>query len=210
MKREILKTELIDYIKSLDTRAESFTNKEIDDILINSFGEFSTVSKSITNRFIVNLDPYYESGEIKFTIQLKEDVIYIYDLYLVKETDDLLLSKNGEYQYRDDNMIWRDPQKRDTFHVNLIDQKFGLRYDLAYCEYVYIPTNTDFDSIYMHNDAFIAFRDALAATVYDYLRDDEFASKKRSEMVRKASSIADIYPEDYEHPPKESMFPLGV
>jgi uncharacterized protein YkvS len=210
MKREITKQNLIDFMDTLDTRFSKLEDNKVDLIIVDAFAEFSTVSKTISNRYIVDLNYYYENGEVKISLQIPEDVIYIYDLYLSKETEDLVLSEHGEYNFRDNSLIWRDPQKRDMFHINLVDQKFGQRYNLAYAEYVYIPTSANFENIYMHNDAYIAFKDALATTLYEYLHDDEKAALKRASMTQKAASIDNIYPEDYETPGKASIFPYGV
>jgi hypothetical protein len=210
MKRIITKDDLINYMKVLDTRVRKLDADVIDQIIIDSFAEFSTVSNSISNRYIVDLKPYYDAGETKFNIQIPEDVVFIYDLYLAKSTDDLLLSEHGEYHVRDESVIWADAQKRDVFHVNLEDQKYGQSYDLAYAEYIYIPHDANFTEIYMHTDAYNAYRDALSASAYDYLHDDEKALMKRSEMKRKAMSIANAYPEDYAEPKRARMFPYGV
>jgi hypothetical protein len=210
MKRLITKEEIIKHLKSVDRRATNFTDEEIDTIIVDSFAEFSTVSKTISNRYIVDLSSYYSSGETKITVQIPEDVIYIYDLYLARNVENCIVSNHDELHIRNDHLIWRDTQKSDTFHINLNDFVYGDIYSLAYAEYYYIPTSADFNEIYLGNDSYIAFKDAISAVVFDYLHDTESATLKRNNMKVKASTIANIYPEDYEEPKKESIFPWGV
>lgn len=211
MKRRIKKTDLVLFLQELDTRIEDKTPEWVDRAITNGFAELGTITQQFSTETAVNLEPYYETGETRFTINLKQDSTAIYDMYLLAQDVDELRYMHGEYKERNKNLIYQDPQNNNAVNVDLLAEIVGpfSAYDSAVVKYHYTP-NAEFDDIYISGDVYLALENALAASAYDMLHDVEKASQKRSAMARTGTAIVDTYPTDFFEPGRPSMFPSGV
>ncbi len=208
MKMKVTKEALLEYMYALDTRADRLSTEKLDLILTAGFAELCTISNPFTATDETDLAPYYSSGENVFTIDLKENTVDIYDLYLNIKDETETLFEHGEVKNRDTNRIWRDGQMINIVHVNLIDEQFYATYDNAVVKYAYIP-DADFDDMYLSIDVYLALQAAMATSLYNILHDVERATQQRAAMTRQAMSFANPFPSDYGEPGKPSMFPPG-
>ena len=209
MKRKVTKEDLVLALNDLDHRTESWDEKKIDRCINNGFAELCTVQNFFATDVSVELDDYYDSGETKFIVNLDDDSLSIYDLYLVEVTTDKG-ELHGEIKHRSENLIWRDTKDVDIAHVNLNGLNCNNVYSTAVVKYFYVPTS-DFKDMYISNNVYLALNNALAATMYDMMNDVERSGQKRAAMERTGQSIPEYLPEDYLNlPTKPSMFPTGV
>jgi hypothetical protein len=208
MKRRITKVDLISYIKLIDTRCKKWTDEEFDRVINDGFAELCTVINPFVADVTEDLAPYYEIGELNFTINIPSDVNDIYDLYLVHENRDEFFFLHGEEKDRDKNRIWRDSKDLDIVHVDLHYPADGAPYDLAVIKYSYIPTS-EFDELFLSNDVYIALQSAISSASYNVLKDVESSGQMRSQYKRQASAVLNPYPDDYNDNAKPSMFPEG-
>jgi len=209
MKRKITKNQMIDYITDLDTRCKTWDEAKFDRAMNNGFAELCTVVQPFVSQVNVDLQEYYDLGEVRFDINLSGDVVSIYDLYLSRPADSFNVWKHDEEKVRDEDVIWKDPVNSDVVHVDMTKDVARRMFESAVVKYFYIPTS-DFDELYMSNDVYISLEAAIAAAVYDMLHDIEKASQQRAAFTRKGGAILEIYPDDYNDPGKPSMFPPGT
>ncbi len=208
MKRRIKKEDLVVFLQELDTRIQDRGDAWIDRVITNGFAQLSTVTQQFSTETSVTLDEYYETGETRFTINLKQDVTAIYDMYVLKQHDTESQYLHGEQKNRNANGIYQDPQNNSAVNVDL-DAIGSSTYDSAVVKYHYTP-NADFDDIYVAGDVYLALEYALAAMAYDMLHDKDKSVEKLASMMRVSESIADEYPDDFGLPGKRNMFPGGI
>lgn len=208
MKRNISKAELTTFITELDTRMKTWDEPKIDRAINNGFAELNTISQPFMSESNTSLIDYYELLEYRFTIEPEDDIVSIYDMYLMRQDQDELFNLHGEEKDRDPNRIFKDPNNNNIINVDL-NTEDGSVYDFAVVKYFYVPT-ADFDNLFVSQEVYIAIEASIAAAAYDMVHDIEAASQKRSAMKRLGMSILDVYPSDYSEPGKNSMFPDGV
>lgn len=209
MKRKITKKDLVLVLNDLDHRTEDWDERKIDRCINNAFAELATIQSFFSSDVSVELDDYYESGETKFIMNLDNDSVSIYDLYLVEQTTDRD-DRHGEIKHRDKALIWRDSKNLDVVNVNICGLDTNATYSTAVAKYFYTPT-ADFKDIYVSNNVYLALDSALGSTMYDMMNDVERASQKRAAMQRTASAIPEHLPDDYLNlPGRPSLFPAGV
>lgn len=208
MKQQYSKADMIELIKTLDTRAEKLSDAKLDIILNMGFAELETVAKLFSGEEVIAMDNFYTSGETLITLDIEEDVSAIYDMYLTVENlnkDEYLY---GIKQIRDKGCIYPDNRYMGRVHINLADTPEGEVIDNAVIKYFYVPkaTNTYF---YMDQPTYLATINAMGAALYDVLNDVARSQQKRAAMVRTATAITPYNPEDLIQT-KPSMFPIGV
>jgi len=208
MKRKVTKEAILTMIDELDTRCAKLSLSQKDRIIHNGISELMTIVQPFTQSLSYPLDTRYENGEIRFVINIPEDVTDVYDLYLESENNDNIFFEHGIREWRETDLIWRDSQDKTIVHVNLRNPRENVRYSAAVINYFYIP-GPNFDEFFIGSDIYIALEFAIASAAYTLVHDVEKAGQNRSAFTRAASAIVNPYPEDYDDNKKLSMFPLG-
>jgi len=211
MKRRITKTDVVNMIKTLDTRFKRMKTEQLDIIIDNGFAELLTVLQPFSSSVIMDLEIKYELGELKFDIAIPSDATDVYDLYLEKENLDKDIFDEGSFKERDSNIIWRDGQDSDVVHVDLVyaTNKYNQAFNLAVVKYLYVPTH-DFDELFIGSDVYLALDAAIGVAAYEFVHDTARSEQKRASMIRKASGVINPYPEDLSEPGRPRIFPVGV
>ena len=210
MKRKISKDQLVNYIKQLDKRADKMSAEAIDEVILQGFTELSTVVYPFTEEQIIDITPFIEAGEDKITVDIDLDVVEIYDLYIVTETEtDGTVKEQGTYVARDDTenpkFLYEDNRYTGRYHI--IVEELPASAINAVAKFFYIP-GPDFVDAYVDGQTELALKNACASSLYDVLHDVERSSQKRAAMIRTASLIADSgKPRDWVYDSKPSMFP---
>ena len=208
MKRKITREEIETFLKELDTRMKTWDKPKLDRAIGNGFAELNTVAQPFVMETTVDLKEYYDNNEYKFVINLTENSIDIYDMYLATFGIDEFFADHSEEKERDINRIYRDPKNTNLVNVNLSTEDGGV-FDNAVVKYFYIP-KAEFDDLYINHDVYLTLENAMAAAAYDMLHDTDSAGKKRAAMARTGTSIVDVYPTDFGQPGRSRMFPEGV
>ena len=212
MKRRIKKEDLVVFLRELDTRIEDKSEAWIDRAINSGFAELGTVTNQFTMETSIDLLPYYENGETKLTINLSQDVNYVFDMYLMVDSQNPDLYKHGERKIRDENLIYSDAQDISSINVDLkgSNNYYIDTFTAAVVKYFYTP-NADFDDIYIGGDVYLALENALAAAAYQMLHDVEKNGQMRAAMTRTGLAILTQDPEDYQDLVRyPAIFPSGV
>lgn len=189
-------------------RAKDLTDTEIDDIINDGFSELATIGKFFSDEEIIDLAPYYETNQMKDSIDILEDVVGVYDLYLTVEDQDFDLYEHGIRKIRDSNIIYQDNRQVGRIHMDLNNMAMNVVADNLIIKYFYTPQATTQD-IYMDHQTSLALDKAFGVALYSYLNDVERSGQKRAAMARIGLSIVSHIPEDLIDV-RESMFPMGV
>lgn len=221
MRRKITKVQLLAYIQGLDTRAEDLSPAQLDEVMLTGFSEIATVVTPFSNEEVVNISEYVLNGETNITLDVEEDVLDIYDLYMdvSKQTDSRI---QGIDIYRNTNVLFKDGRYVGRVHIALgelisstryIDNKYGITpgdINNIIIKYLYTP-DADFEDAFIDSQAYLTLQFAMATSLYDYLHDVETASQKRAGMIRTGKAVMHSKPEDFRpEDTKPSMFPSGV
>lgn len=193
MLRQITRTEIETLIKNLDTRAKTFTSDEFDYVINMGYAELSTFNHLFYNEEIVSLADQYEAGELSFVMDIEEDVAFIYDLYLAKESSDESLL-DGIKKERTKRAIYKDERYAGRVHVNL--DNADTSYENAVIKYSFTPRATS-EHLYIDQQTYLALRDAFSCSLYNKLGDVERESQKRASLARTARAVIPKYPQDY-------------
>ncbi len=205
MLRKITKNEIITMIKSLDKRTDKFSDDDYDYVMDMGYAELATVTQAFYNEEVVSMTTYYDTGESKVTLDVEEDVLYIYETYLTIENQtDILRFPHGIAKITDENAIYKDGRYVGRVHVDLDKvntDRFGETLisgnaDNAVIKYAFTPTSTSED-IFIDQGTYLAMRDAFGAALYNKLNDTEKESQKRASMHRTALAITPRYPNDF-------------
>jgi len=212
MKREYTKQDIVNVVKRSDKRTETLTDDQIDDVINFAYAELSTVARLFTDEAIIPVVDYYNAGEMLFTIDVEDDVVYIYDLYLTNENQDFELYEHGIEKITDINAIYRDNRETGRVHINLAQARSETNaeviVDNIIVKYFFTPHSTT-ESIFMDQPTFLALKNALSTALYDYMNDVERSMQKLSAMKRTGLAAIPNDPEDLLEG-KPSMFPIGV
>ena len=209
MKNRYTPEDIIAAVKSLDTRAARLEPEQITNVINDGYAEFCTVVQAFSNEEVVDLQPFYGTGESQITLDIEEDVSEIYDLYVTIEGQDKEVFDHGIKKIRDKRIIYRDNRYNGRVHLDFdLLQKFGLLQkpaDNAVIKYYYVP-RSDTAQVYMDAQTWLAFKSALGVALFDTLHDVERNGQKRAELLRRARAILPSMPEDAVDPSYGHIF----
>ncbi len=204
MKKKVSKDSIKEYIKRLDVRCRKFDDEKIDQIIDDSFSELNTVGSFFEDKDTLDMRPYLENGVKKLSYDIEQDVTYIYDAFL---------SEDGRKPHQNsDNMVEVDPRVKGRVNIDFTseedmykDYSYHPQDDLRIVEtinylivkYMYIPTS-EFTEIFMDRDVHKAFRQALAASVYLDLHDEQKSNMHYQRMVLMARKVIVQRPFDFD------------
>ncbi len=212
MKKGYTREEIVNTLMAIDVRTKKLDDVEMDNIINLAYAELSTVARLFTDEVVISASTYYSASELIFSIDIEEDVVYIYDLYLTVEDSDPFLFDHGIKKITNINNIYRDNREVGKFHVNLdrVIDEYGetVIADNIIAKYFYTPSATD-DTVYMDKPTFLAFRNSLDASVSDVFKDVERNNQKLAAMKRTGLSAVPNDPEDL-YTVRKSKFPSGV
>ncbi len=198
MKNKYTRIEILAFLKGLDTRAKSLTDAQMDNVINRGYAELLTTSKRIfSNEEVVSLDPFYESGESKITLEVEDDATEIYDIYTTIEGDRSSYAPAQEVVqgvgiYRNTDFAFRDNRAIGRFHLDL--DAYDEKFDNVIVKYYYTPKATDED-VYMDAQTYLSWTDAMWAAMNYFLKDVEGEAQKRASMHRTSKSMTQD-PED--------------
>ena len=202
-KTEYTRDTISAFIKGLDTRARTLEEPKINEIINRGYAELSTVSKRLfSNEEVIDMQQFYDSGEVNISIDLEEDVTEVYDLYTTIEGEDVDTSVcqeviQGIGIYRDSDFSFRDNRYIGRVHLDL-DGLSGMATDVVFdnliVKYYYTPKATT-ESVFMDSQVYLTFQDAMWAALNYFMKDIEGEAQKRSSMQRTSKSAAQE-PED--------------
>ena len=198
-KTKYTKDEIVAFIRDLDVRAKTLSDVKIDNIIDRGYAELTTVSKRLfSNEDVVALAEYYDTSELKLTLDIEDDVTEIYDIYTTQEGDDKGLCQEevqGIGIYRNSDVAFRDNRYLGRFHLDLTpDYLDNNSFDNCVVKYYYTPKATNED-VYMDSQVYLAFQDAMWAALNYFMKDIEGESQKRASMTRTSQSTTQD-PED--------------
>jgi hypothetical protein len=203
MKNQYAPEDIIDTVKSLDTRATRLEPEQITNIINDGYTELCTIVQAFSNEEVVDLHPFYDNDERQVTLDIEEDVSEIYDLYLTIENQDKFSFDQGIKKIRDQKVIYRDNRYNGRVHLDF--DLLKERADNAVLKYYYVP-RSDTIQVYMDAQTWLAFKSALGVALYDTLHDVERNGQKRAEMLRRARAILPSMPEDATDPAYGHIF----
>lgn len=125
MRRKVLKTELVSFIKRLDVRCKKYDDDKFDDIIDDAF---ANMEYAFADEDALQVEQYLDDGVTKLSYDIERDVSYIYDAFLSEDSRGCI---NGT-----DLMVEVDP--RITGRINL---DFTSQVDM-YGKYSNHPTVT--------------------------------------------------------------------
>ena len=200
MIREITKQEIIEIIKTLDTRTKTLTVEDFDYVLNMGYAELGTFEHVFYNEEVVDLRPQYDAGELKFAFDIVEDVVFIYDLYLAKYKTDAGLHDMDKD--RSKRVVYKDPRYVGRVHVDLTDEREN--WENVVVKYSFTPQATT-EKVYIDQPTLLAMRDAFGCALYNRLGDVQKETQKRASLNRTAKAIVNKIPTDLIIPnePKE-------
>ena len=192
-KTKYTKEDIVAFVKDLDSRAKTLSPTKIDAIINRGYAELTTVSKTLfSNEEVLALTPYYEGKELKFSVDIDEDVTEVYDTYLTLEDGNT--SKNrysheviqGIGIFRNRDVAFRDNRYVGRVHVDLGVLK-DVTFDNLVVKYYYTPKITSGD-VYMSSQLYLAFQDAIWAALNYFMKDVEGEAQRRTSMYRTGKS----------------------
>ena len=212
MKREYTKTDIVGVVKRKDKRTESFSPEQFNDVINFAYAELSTVAKLFSDEAVIPVKPYYDNNETLFTIDIEEDVVHIYDLYLTNEAQNFDDFEHGIEKIREPNDIYRDNREVGRVHIDLSKARSKIntivQIENVVIKYFYTPHSSD-DKVFMDQPTYLALSNALGTALYDYLNDTERSMQKLA--ATKRTGLAAIPNDPYDLLDKrDSMFPIGV
>ena len=186
MKKTYDKATIVADIKAMDMRAQKLSDAEVDMIMDEGYSELCGLVQPFTDEEVVEMGPYYTADELKLTLDVEEDVLYIYDLYATDESVTPLhkiYNKDGVYQ---------DSRYTGRVHVDL--NLLGT-VDNVVVKYAYTPEASD-ANIYVdkptYNCMLAAFRVALDVR----FKDDKREATGRARLHSKCLNLLPNYPQD--------------
>jgi len=194
MKKQFTRDQLVDIIKSLDKRAETLTDAQLDIVMNDAYGELTAICNSaFSDEAVVSMSAYYDADEKTFTIDIEDDVIDIYDLYVTIEGQPISVYQGGVIPIRDEHIIYRDSRESGRAHINLNASSMVL--SNAIIKYYYVPQATD-DTVYLDGITMSAYRSALNVALSKILHDTKRAGEYLVDLERLAQRIPSTEPED--------------
>ncbi len=171
MRRKVLKTDLIAFIKRLDTRCKKYDDAKFDEVIDKAFGEMPDI---FTDEDALEVTGYIDDGVKKMSYDIERDVSYIYDAFLSEDSRNAVTNS--------DLMVEVDPRVKGRVNIDFSSQVDmyghysnhpgfnGTTPKILIAKYYYTPTST-FDEIYMDRDAQVVLYTALKVAAYSDLHD---------------------------------------
>ncbi len=206
MKRPFSREDITNYVMNIDKRALKLDSDQIDAVIDAGYAEMGSVYHLFSNEEIIDLVPIYESTENKFTVDIEEDVVEVYECYLTVEDQSFELYDHGIKEITNVNAIYLDNRYNGRVHIDL--SRAGEVCDNVVIKYFYTPKATD-ETVYMDQPTYLAAQNAFAAALLDRLHDVERSMQKLAAMKRTVNAAIPKDPEDL-IAPRASVFPAGV
>ena len=206
MKRRFTKAQIVELVKNTDKRALKLSDEQIDTVIDAGYAEMATVYHLFSNEEIIDLAPIYDSMENKFTIDIEEDVVDVYEFYLSVENQSYELYEHGIKEITNVNAIYLDSRYKGRVHINL--SRAGEICNNVVIKYFYTPKSTDED-VYMDQPTYLAVQNAFAAALLDRLHDVERSMQKLAAMKRTVTAAIPKDPKDL-ITDRVKIFPAGV
>lgn len=198
-KNTYTRTDIVDFIKALDTRAKAFDDTKLDFVINRAYTEMTNSAPTLfSDENILNLAQYYDLGQDLITLDVSEDCLEVYDTYTTLENTssaDLSICDevvNGIGIYRNRDTIYRDNRNVGRVYVDL--KAIDYQFDNAVIKFYYVPKATTAE-VYMSARVYAAFQDAIGVAVNYFLKDVEGEMQKQASL-RRTSLSANYEPED--------------
>lgn len=199
MKSKYTREQIVSFVKSLDVRAQKFTDEQIDNVINRGYAELVSHRKTIfSNEEVADLAKNYAIPQLNDTFEIEEDVTEIYDIYLQDGT-----AEPGDFHQRyiqgsgiyvNSEMAYRDNRETGRVHIDLGRSKdfseipSGHQFDTLVVKYYYTPKATD-ETVYMDAQTYLAWTDAMNVATNYFLKDVENEMRKQASLKRTSASI---------------------
>ncbi len=196
MRRKVLKTDLIEFIKRLDTRCKKYDDDKFDEVIDKAFGEMPNI---FTDEDALQVEQYIVDSVKKMSYDVERDVSYIYDAFLSEDSRNAITNT--------DLMVEVDPRIKGRVNIDFSSQvdmygKYsnhfgynGTTPKVLIVKYYYTPTST-FDEIYMDRDVQVVLYTALKVAAYSDLHDTKKHAVFAAQMADKVS-LLNVEPIDF-------------
>jgi hypothetical protein len=196
MLKPFTRAEILKMIGTLDVRTKTFKDEDFDYVMDMGYAELATITYAFYDEEVVNLKEYYELQETKITLDITEDVSFIYDTYVTIENQNINDYLHGIRKIRDENIIYKDSRAVGRIHIDLDNHKEPQLLENAVIKYAYTPTHTT-ETVYLDQPTMLALRDAFGCALFNRLNEVERESQKRASLQRTAMAIIPRYPNDF-------------
>ncbi len=189
-------------IIGLDVRAQKLTDDQINMIMDTGYAELATVVQTFADEEVIPCDQFYDIGEPVQTIDIQEDVVELYGLYLTIENLSFEEFPHGIQKFESvdyPNAVYQDNRYNGRVHIDLTQMPEGKSADNLVIKYFYTPQHTT-ETVYMDQQTALATRYAMSAALYLELHDVERESQKRAAMQRTGRAITETHPRDLYEP----------
>ena len=195
MKSLYTKETMVADIKVMDKRTQTMSAEQIDVIIDEGYSNIGMFAQLFSNEEIVSMADYYDASnpdsanavsEMKLTMDVEEDCLYIYDLYgTVESVSPLRKVYNADAIYQDGRYTGR-------FHVDL---NLCETIDNVVVKYTYTPQAIDAD-IYVDKPTYAVMKQAFRVAIDAYVKDDKREAKDMAKLEGMCLSILPNYPFD--------------
>ena len=186
MKKEYTRDQIVTLVKTMDKRCASMTDDQIDLITNDAYSEISVYAQPFTDEAVVDMSDYYAAGEKVFTVDIEDDVAYIYDLYGTVETVTPL------HKVYNANAIYQDGREVGRVHVDL--SQCGTINNVV-IKYAYTPEAT-YDNVFMDKPTYSILIAALRVAIDVALKDEKRESKNRQLLQHKLENLLPVTAHD--------------
>ncbi len=174
MRRKVLKTDLVTFIKRLDTRCKKYEDEKFDEIIDKAFAQ---MEYAFTDEDSLQVTEYVADGVTKMSYDIERDVSYIYDAFLSEDSRNAISNT--------DLMVEVDPRIQGRVNIDFSSQVDmygrysnhpgynGTTPEFLVTKYYYVPTS-EFTEIYMDRDVQVVLNDALRYATYLDLHDKKY------------------------------------
>ena len=196
MKNKFTHDDIVARMKAIDKRVETMTPALVDTLMDRGYALLvSQYGYSFTNEDVVSLDEYYTAGELLLSLDVEDDVVDIYSLYVTRESLDKDVYKHGICREYNERYVYRDNRYSGRVHVDLNGTTTN-QFDNVVIKYCYTPKSTD-DDIMLDSITMTALEYAFATAIYSYVKDSDSKKEAAADMIAIGSSIT-MPPEDEE------------
>jgi len=190
MKLKFTKEQIVARIKMIDKRVEQLSVEQIDILIDRGYSILtSQYGYAFADEEVVSMQPFYDSGELLLTLDVQDDVVDVYDLYLTQENLSKSIYMHGIKQVRDESLVYRDNRSVGRVHVDVQDN--AEVYDNVVIKYTYTPQATD-DDIYVDSITMTTLEYAWASAIYSYMKDTKSMEASAKSMLAVGSGITMI------------------
>lgn len=203
-----------EYYKELmnraDNRSRQFSAQEIIDVIDNSIFILSmTMQYGFHATDVISLDTYYSNNQSKFTYDISENVINIYDMFGLEKYYDGSFNVNEQDKIR--CVITQDNENDSLVHVDLSQYNDSGALSCIVLKYFYrLRLQDDGTSKYLMLDPQmkVIMDRAVMTALYEYLDDTEKALGSKQILDNYAKLYEPRVPRDIGSY-KPRMFPYG-